>query len=389
MQDIQELLTENIEINLDKSAMHKYVKNIMMQDEDNEVNIHYWNYTRKHIKTLEDFSENVEGSEREYRVTEAALYFLFTGLSKDDDDTLNRSKEIARDYLLKANMPDTFIDRVDQTMMAYYSQHKAIHQSEELFQDIIHRYMGKKEIMQVLKDKWVERNTIMEDEIDYGTFLVKQFRIMNRHEYNTDYAIKLYEKRKLKNIEVLHREIQMIKGSYSLGSNKRAMTMFKTALRNHIDLVQVADKKAGIMISINAILLTLMIPILGGKFIEIQQFIIPYIILFITCGITVILATYATRPQIQSGRVNQSEVQKGNRSLFFFGNFWKMPKKEYQEAIKAVIVRDQTFENSVINDLFDLGRILGIKYQRLRWCYTAFAAGIGLTLVTLGITYFL
>ena len=163
--------------------------------------------------------------------------------------------------------------------------------------------------------------------------------------------------------------------------------MFKTALRNHIDLVHVTDKKAGIMISINAILLTVMIPILSGKFIDVQQFVVPYAILLVTCGVTVILATYATRPQVQNGKVSKSDVQKGKRSLFFFENFWRMPKDEYQEAIKAVIVRDQTFENSVINELYDLGRILGVKYQRLRWCYTAFAIGIGLTLVALGVTY--
>lgn len=389
MQDIQELLYDNKEINLDVPELRNYVKGLLMQDENNEVNLHYWNYTRKHIKILEDFKKNVDGSEEEYLIAETALYFLFTGLSMDDDDTLNRSMDIAREYLFKEDMSATFIDRAVQTMSAYYNRFKVKHLSEALFQDIIHRYMGKKNIMQVLNDKWVERNTIMKDEIDYGTFLVKQFQILNRHEYNTDYAIELYEEKKLKNVEILHREIQIIKGSHSFGSNKRAMTMFKTALRNHIDLVHVTDKKAGIMISINAILLTVIIPILSGKFFEIHQFVIPYSILLITCGVTVILATYATRPQVQDGKVNQAEVQKGSRSLFFFGNFWRMPKDKYQEAIKAVIVREKTFENSVINDLYDLGRILGIKYQRLRWCYSAFAIGVALTMVSLGLTFFL
>jgi len=387
MQDIQELLYGNKDINLDMPNLRSYVKGLLMKDEDNEANLHYWNYTRKHIMILEDFHKNVDGSEEEFLIAETALYFLFTGLSRDDDDTLNRSMDIAREYLFNSNMSSSFIERVVETMSAYYSRCKVKHLSEALFQDIIHRYMGKKNIMQVLNDKWVERNTIMKDEIDYGTFLVKQFQIMNRHEYNTHYAIKLYEERKLKNVEILHREIQIINGSHSFASNKRAMTMFKTALRNHIDLVHVTDKKAGIMISINAVLLTVIIPILSGKFFEIQQFVIPYTILLITCGVTVILATYATRPQVQDGKVSRSDVQKGSRSLFFFGNFWRMPKDKYQEAIKAVIVREKTFENSVINDLYDLGRILGVKYQRLRWCYTAFAIGIIATLVALGLTY--
>jgi len=109
-------------------------------------------------------------------------------------------------------------------------------------------------------------------------------------------------------------------------------------------------------------------------------------ILLITCGVSVILAALATRPQLSDGRTDDYSLQEGSKSLFFFDNFFRMKKSEYQEAIKSVIARKGTFENSVINDLYHLGRVIGVKYQRLRWCYLVFSVGMGAALLALGIS---
>ena len=373
-------------LEIDVPSIHKYVKHLLLDQGYGEAFSHYWNYTKQNIKVLDEFSSHVNASEEDLMVARIAIYFIYSGLSEDETDILIRSRDIARNYLERQGLGSADINRVNKAISVYDIDNPVTNDSEAIVQDVIHRYLGKRKFIRILQDKWVEWNLLFKEEINQLAYLEHQYQWMNTHEFHTSYAIEKYDPRKLKNIKLLHREIQELKASNTLNTNKRAMTMFRTALRNHIDLVHVADKKAGIMISINAILMTLMIPILSGKLLDVQQFILPYTVLIITCGVSVILATYATRPQIQDGKVSKDDVHDGDRSLFFFGNFFRMPKDEYREAIKSVIMKNQTFENSVINDLYDLGKILGVKYQRLRWCYMAFAAGIALTLITFGIS---
>ena len=97
--------------------------------------------------------------------------------------------------------------------------------------------------------------------------------------------------------------------------------MFKTALRNHMDLSNLADNKANIMLSVNALIVTIAIPMGAGYVNDDSHLMIPVIILLLTCLSSMIFATLATRPIPMTGHTSQEAIQEGRANLFFFGNF--------------------------------------------------------------------
>ncbi|MEM8906807.1 MAG: Pycsar system effector family protein [Bacteroidota bacterium] len=179
------------------------------------------------------------------------------------------------------------------------------------------------------------------------------------------------------------------KNSEKISGSRSAQMMFKTALRNHIDLTNIADNKANILLTISTGVLTFGLPI-ATSFLESSPYLImPTIILMLTCLLTIIFATLATRPIQMSGLSNPEALRQGKSNLFFFGNFYKMNINDYQYNLKTIISNDDYLENVIISDLFYLGKALGEKYAKLRVCYMIFMIGITATVIAYAISYYL
>jgi len=189
--------------------------------------------------------------------------------------------------------------------------------------------------------------------------------------------------RKIQNKNKLIKFIQQQKAASSITNNKRAMTMVKTSSRNQIDLLSIADKKAGIMITVNSILLTILIPLFASYIFNFSSYIIPIIILVVTCAITIIFATLATRPSANpDAKDSEEKLNSGETSIFYFKNFARLSKDEFVEGANVLLNKDVAFEKAVFTDLYDVGIDLDRKYRSLRWCYTVFATGIVLTMIS-------
>ena len=98
-------------------------------------------------------------------------------------------------------------------------------------------------------------------------------------------------------------------------------TMFRVASANQQRLSEMADNKAHIMITVNAIILSVIISVLIGRIEEYSQLTIPTIFLLIINVMTLVFAVLATRPAV-SGGIQMSEksaIKKSN--MLYFGNF--------------------------------------------------------------------
>lgn len=161
------------------------------------------------------------------------------------------------------------------------------------------------------------------------------------------------------------------------------MTMIKTSSRNQIDLLSIAGKKAGIMITVNSILLTILIPLYASYIFDFSSYIIPINILVVTCGFTILFALLATRPSSNPDDINNfDQLNSGERSIFYFKNFARLSKDKFVEGANELLLKEVSFEKAVFTDLYDVGVDLDRKFTRLRWCYTIFASSILLTMLS-------
>ena len=164
--------------------------------------------------------------------------------------------------------------------------------------------------------------------------------------------------------------------------------MFKTSLRNHLDLSNLADNKANIMLSVNALIITIVMPQTVSSFFKGNLFLIfPLVSLLLTCLASMIYATLATRPIKMKGYTSEDQVKTNRSNLFFFGNFYKMSYSEYRSGMQFVVADEDKLEDSIMRDLYFLGKSLGRKYNQLRTCYTIFMIGIIFTVLVFVISY--
>lgn len=153
-------------------------------------------------------------------------------------------------------------------------------------------------------------------------------------------------------------------------------TVFRVTSRNHIDLSNIADGKANILISVNAIIISILVSTIVGKLMAYSFLTVPTIILLTICLFSLAFAILSTRPKVTTGRVSPDDIKNHRGNLLFFGNFYNMELPEYQEGMNELINNNDYLYGSMIRDVYFLGKVLERKYRFLRISYDIFLSGI-------------
>ncbi len=153
-------------------------------------------------------------------------------------------------------------------------------------------------------------------------------------------------------------------------------TMFRTSLRNHIQLSQIADNKANIMLTINGGILAFALGSLFPRFEENPLLVLPTCILAAVCVSALVFAVISTIPKVTRGVFTREEIQDKKANLLFFGNFYKMTLEDFEWGINEIIKDKEYLYGSMIRDFYNLGKVLSVKYKYLRVSYMIFMIGL-------------
>jgi hypothetical protein len=154
-------------------------------------------------------------------------------------------------------------------------------------------------------------------------------------------------------------------------------------------LSEIADSKANILLSVNAIIISISLSTLIPKLDSPSNahLVIPTFVLVMFSVVSIIFAILSTRPKVTSGTFTPKDVEDRKVNLLFFGNFYKMPYQDYETAVNEMM-KDRTYlYNSMIKDLYYLGLVLERKYRLLRITYNIFMVGIIVSVLTFVIAF--
>jgi hypothetical protein len=158
-------------------------------------------------------------------------------------------------------------------------------------------------------------------------------------------------------------------------------TLFRLTARNQINLNSIADNKSNILISVNAIIISIIITMLAGNIRDMSQDIVPILVFLIICLITIIIAILSTRPILLTKKFTEEDIKQKNVDLIFFGNFIKMEYDDYLKALKDMIKDDDHLYSTLIKNQYSLGKILSKKFRLVKIAYNVFMIGIIITVV--------
>lgn len=352
---------------------------------------HNYTHTKRVLKSVNEIVKNSDISEHDADIVRLAALLHDTGYTRIREGHEEESVNIATEFLKENNVSETIIEGVKKCIMATKFKDLPTSELGKILRDADASHFG--------KDYFNEASEFLRKELEIQG--VKNFSpsewlnenidvLSSRHQYFTDYALKNWQEQKDENLSALIKKKKKqkeklkkeelkakYKAQYKNDSPERAIQSFyRVALKNHIKLSDIADTKANILLSVNAIIVSLVLANLISKLDTNPYLIYPTAIFTLFCVVSMIMSIIATRPNVTSGQFTKEDVANKEVNLMFFGNFHKMELKEYEWAIDELLKDKEYVYSSMTKDLYFLGIVLERKYRILRITYTIFMSGI-------------
>lgn len=382
----------------------EFVFNLFKEKLDNTFIYHNYTHTKRVFKSAEEILENSDIKKKDAEVVQLAALLHDTGYIKKHDGHEEESVKIATEFLKDNEVDEEIIEAVNKCIMETKFDDSPTTDLGKIIRDADASHFGKK----YFKDasEFLRKELELQGIANYTPteWLDENIQLLSKkHEFYTDYALKNWQKRKEKNLSKLISTKKKLKkklkteelkakykAKYKNDSPERGIqTFYRVALRNHIKLSDIADTKANILLSVNAIIISLVLSNLISKLDNPSNsyLIIPTAIFLVSSIISMILSIIATRPNITSGEFTKEDVEQKKVNLTFFGNFHKMELKEYQWAIDELLKDKDYVYSSLTKDLYFLGKVLDRKYRILRVTYTIFMLGMIISVISFGISF--
>ncbi|MBK8555833.1 MAG: hypothetical protein IPL65_08700 [Lewinellaceae bacterium] len=142
------------------------------------------------------------------------------------------------------------------------------------------------------------------------------------------------------------RKIEGSQGNFSRGSD----TMFRVAFDTHLNLSRMADRKAHLMLGINAFLLSFVVTKKKMGILSHQEgLLIPDIMLVVFTMSCIVLAILATRPNLPKKLPNPKDP---GFNWLFFGHFAYSELPDFLENIYRISSDDLVLQEAMTNDLY-------------------------------------
>ena len=383
-----------------------FVINLLNKELDKNYVYHNISHTQRVVKKVNEIADNVEVSEDEKEIVLLAAWFHDTGFIKGSENHEEESVKIATSWLNDQKVADEKIKAITDLILITKMGSTPETELEKILSDADCAHLASKDyssFTSLLRKEWdlVNGKTFtdaewLEQNIDFFTKTQK---------FRTDYALKNWSNDKSKNLAKLIKGQKKLKKAkkkfkqkeeslelkrFKIQAPERGIeTMFRVALRNHITLSDIADTKANILLSVNAIIISMsfstLIPKLDNP--SNDYLLIPSIVFILFTVVSMILSILATRPNVTEGKFTKEDVANKKVNLLFFGNFHQMKLEDFEWGIFEMMEDRDYLYGSLTKDLYFLGLVLNRKYSLLRLTYTVFMIGIIISCVVFGLAF--
>jgi len=363
----------------------------------------------KLVQTCDQISVHTDLQEQDRMKTSLAAWFLYTGFYSDPVNYQVASAELASSYLKEKGISPEIIQEIKETILATRYPQQPVTIQSQILCDAETSWMADKSFFQTLNLLREEKAYTVREEIDEKSWEVENIRMFENHIYFIPFSREIFERKKRKNLIRLKEKLtdpdspqSEIQEPLSLPKTKEKSepalindlklergveTLFRNTSRNQIHLIRLADYKANMIISINAIIISVILSFLiirldANKYLE-----LPTVILVVTNIITILIAISATRPKINMESSDEDEFEETVNNLLFYGNFYKMPFEKFRRDIRKTIIDKDSLYESLSKDIYHQGILLVKKFRKINLAYSVFIIGLILSVIAFTISF--
>lgn len=389
-----------------------YVYELLKKELPHNFVYHNYNHTLDVVRAAKEIGKKTGLSDDEMETVLLAAWFHDTGYVKAYDGHEEESAEIAEQFLKRNNAADGKLEDVRNCILATKYPPSPKNRLEEVVCDADLEHIATDDYTDksdLLRAEWEKVQGKTFNDLDW---MRQEIDFLSRHRFFTKYARKQLEEAKISHLLKLQRKykkkleqqsqeekqkekIDILKEKLAAkkeGDKKAGRgieTMFRNAVRTHVEFSAMADNKANIMISINTLLIGIIVTVMIRKLDSNPHLTFPTFLLLAVCLFSIVFAILVTRPKYTPGRFTKDDIYQKKTNLLFFGNFYNMDFADFQWGMNEMIYDKEYLYGSMIKDFYFLGQVLGKKYKYLRWCYTIFMFGLIAAVVAYAIAFML
>lgn len=365
-----------------------FVKQIFDRNTKKSLYYHNWDHIEHVHKAVIDIVNNTpEVGDKEKEALELTAIFHDVAYTEPCQIHEDESVIIAEKFLQEKSYPSTQVALVSRLILATKVNHTPIDLLEKIIKDADYSHFGSSDYMDTSYNSLLkEINANQDEQISPKDWAKMCLDFVKKHQYHTAYAKENYDKNKRDNIT----KMSQIVDSFSSISKKKKKrkkidqsfpekgieTMFRVSLRNHLNLSRIADNKANTLISVNAIIISIVLSTLFPKLDNNPFLIYPGIALLIFSIITIVISILSTIPKTTHGTITRETVLQKRGNLIFFGNFHKMSLDDFEWGVDELMKDRRYLYKTLTRDLYYLGKVLNRKYTLLRYSYYVFVIGL-------------
>jgi len=356
---------------------------------------HTFHHTQYVVNKINEIIKDENLSENEIEIVLLAGWLHDIGYIVDKVKHENHSIDIATDFLTKEGYDKDNIQQIAACISATKLNETPSNLLQEIICDADFAHLASKNYNKLANQLREEFENIGCGTYSNIEWMNENISVFKQHKYYTKYALLNWNIPKNENLISIKKELKKStkKAEQKAASENRSErsidTLFRVTLKNHITLSDIADTKANILLSVNAIIISMALSNLIPKFDNPSNhfLIFPTAIFVLFSVVSMVLSVLATRPSVTSGKFTKEDVENKKVNLLFFGNFHKMKLEEFQTALNVVMNDKEYLYASMAKDLYFLGQVLNKKYKILRWTYTIFMIGIITSVIAFAISY--
>jgi predicted metal-dependent HD superfamily phosphohydrolase len=383
-----------------------FVRSYTNQQQNLKLLYHRITHTENVVTAVTEIANHYKLSEKDFFICIVAAWFHDVGFYEDPADHEAAAAKKAEEFLIHNSVDEETTRAIKNCILATRIPQNPSNLLEQIVCDADLYHFGTEDFE--IHNKLVRKETeLLNDiKIDKDEWQKSTILLLENHHYHTDYCIHELNKKKKDNIRKLKKKVKnkqlninpmfaLLQDHLENGPQLRekdkinnyeqpergSETLFRIATSIGQRLNEQADTKAHILISVNAIIVSVFLGIVIRRLEAYTYFTLPSIMFLIVNLLTIIFSILATRPSISNGVFDVKEAEKKDVNLLFFGNFYKMKFDDYSKSMLEVISDKNYLYLTLIKNLYDQGVALGTKYRLLNLAYNVFMFGLVVSVV--------
>ena len=400
--------------------VERHVRHFFQEHISDEYVFHDIEHTQSVVESVQEIGEGFQLGEQELEILQIAAWFHDMGYNEGPLGHEERSSQFAIGFLRQYDYPEEHIINISKCIKATKIPQQPQTLLEGILCDADLSHLGRKTYWdrcgKIRQELITTKNVVMSEQewVDF------ELNFIIQHRYHTTVASSLYEKRKQKHIRQLYKQKSRLypdnsqlaqipagivkkkkkkegrksdvylsdeEGIQQIRLGRGVETMYRTTYRTHVNLSSIADNKANIMLSINAIIISIVVSTLVPSISANPSLMIPTAILLTVCLASVVLATLSTRPKVTEGKFTREDIENKRANLLFFGNYYNMDLDDFHWGMMEMIKDSDFLYSSMTRDLYYLGKVLSQKYRYLSLCFSVFMYGLIVAVIAFAISF--